>query len=52
MEDLIAQGAGVGELREQARRSGFRSLREYGFEKVFEGLTTLDEVISATGDVH
>lgn len=51
MTALIVRGASAKELKDQARMGGFKSLREYGYEKVLEGLTTLDEVVSATGDV-
>jgi general secretion pathway protein E len=44
---LIARGAELQELREQAARDGLRSLRVSGAEKVVLGLTTIDEVLRA-----
>jgi type IV pilus assembly protein PilB len=40
------------QLRKRAREQGMRTLREDGFQKVFAGLTTFDEVLAVTmGDV-
>lgn len=36
------------QLRNRAREQGMRTLREDGFQKVFAGLTTFDEVLSVT----
>jgi len=44
---LIAQGAGIPQLRGQAARDGLRSLRIAGAEKVATGITTTDEVLRA-----
>jgi general secretion pathway protein E len=44
---LVARGAELQELREQAARDGLRSLRISGAEKVVLGLTTIDEVLRA-----
>jgi general secretion pathway protein E len=44
---LVAQGAELQELREQAARDGLRSLRVSGAEKIVLGLTTIDEVLRA-----
>jgi general secretion pathway protein E len=44
---LVARGAELQELREQAARDGLRSLRVSGAEKVVLGLTTIDEVLRA-----
>jgi general secretion pathway protein E/type IV pilus assembly protein PilB len=35
-------------LRQQARLDGMRTMREDGIRKIFAGLTTLEEVVSAT----
>jgi general secretion pathway protein E/type IV pilus assembly protein PilB len=35
-------------LREQARRDGMRTMRDDGIRKVLAGLTTIEEVVSAT----
>jgi type IV pilus assembly protein PilB len=44
----IGQGAPTNELRELARKSGLKTLRTDGIEKVKAGITTLDEVLRAT----
>jgi general secretion pathway protein E len=41
---IIANGASLDELREQAFREGMRSLRASGAEKIAQGLTTAMEV--------
>ena len=48
MQDLILQEASGLALATQAQREGLRSLREAGLRKAMAGLTTLDEVVSAT----
>ncbi|MDQ5977056.1 MAG: type pilus assembly protein PilB, partial [Verrucomicrobiota bacterium] len=35
-------------LRQQARLDGMRTIREDGIRKIFAGLTTIEEVVSAT----
>lgn len=50
-EDRSEQVSTV-QLRRRAREQGMRTLREDGFQKVFAGLTTFDEVLAVTmGDV-
>ena len=48
IQDLIVKEAGYAELEAQAREEGFRGMREYGWEKVISGETTIEEVLSAT----
>jgi type IV pilus assembly protein PilB len=48
MQTLIHQQASTSALRETARRSGMRTLREDGWRKVWAGETTLDEIVAAT----
>ncbi len=38
------------ELLRQARKDGFISLREYGWRKVLEGVTTVEEVMRVTSE--
>jgi type IV pilus assembly protein PilB len=45
---MINQRASTVQLRARARQLGMRTLREDGVRKVLAGLTTADEVISAT----
>jgi general secretion pathway protein E len=44
---IIADGADLAALRNQAARDGLRSLRVSGAEKIAKGVTTLDEVLRA-----
>ena len=46
-EDRSEQVSTV-QLRNRAREQGMRTLREDGFQKVFAGLTTFDEVLAVT----
>ncbi len=48
MQDLVAHGAGGPEIRAQAIKDGYIPMRGYGWYKVMEGLTTIEEVMSAT----
>lgn len=49
---MIYDNVTAARLREQARRDGMRTMREDGIRKVLAGLTTIDEVVSATvGDL-
>lgn len=51
IEDRSQQVSTV-QLRRRAREQGMRTLREDGFQKVFAGMTTFDEVLAVTmGDV-
>ena len=48
IRDLIINGASTELLREAACRNGMVSLREAGLERVYEGYTTVEEVIRET----
>lgn len=50
LQDLIAQKASSSALLRQARQDGFISMREYGWRKVLEGVTTLEEVMRVTSE--
>ena len=45
MRSLIASGADLPAMRNQAARDGLRSLRVSGAEKIAQGLTTFEEVL-------
>jgi type IV pilus assembly protein PilB len=45
---MVNEGMGVTAIRQRARDLGMRTLREDGIRKVLTGMTTPDEVISAT----
>jgi len=46
--ELIMQEASTSVLREHAKRIGMRSLRESGLMAIYEGQTTIDEVVRET----
>ena len=48
MEDLIVRGASSADLKAKAIEEGFMTMREYGWQKVLEGDTTVEEVLDAT----
>jgi type IV pilus assembly protein PilB len=48
LRDLIMKEASTAVLREEARRRGMRSLRESGLLAIYDGLTTIDEVVRET----
>ena len=48
MQDLIAHGAQASEVKALAVREGYVPMREYGWKKVMQGETTIEEVISVT----
>lgn len=48
MQELITAGKSQSELHDQAVKDGFLPMREYGYLKVMDGSTTLEEVVSAT----
>jgi|GEM_PF-62200 len=49
MEELIAGGANISELRRAIARSGMRTLFDSALDKVREGITTLEEVERVLG---
>lgn len=46
--ELISNGASLNEIRDAARATGMRTLRDDGLEKVKAGVTTLEEIYRAT----
>ena len=48
MRDLIMKQASTAVLREHARKRGMRTLRESGLIAIYEGQTTIDEVVRET----
>lgn len=48
LRQLVMDGESTNVLREEARRRGMRTLRESGLMTVFEGQTTIDEVVRET----
>ena len=45
---MISRGATTAELRLHAQACGMRTLRQAGLDRVFDGVTTLDEVLRVT----
>jgi type IV pilus assembly protein PilB len=50
IRSLVMRHASASEIREVARRTGMRTLREDGMRKVALGLTTIEQVVYATVD--
>lgn len=48
IKDLILSNASSTEIRQVAIKAGMQTLREDGMQKVFEGKTTIDEVLRVT----
>lgn len=48
IRDLIAANASSDELRNMARSQGMTTLREAGLKQIFDGVTTIDEVVRET----
>ncbi len=48
IKNMINYKAGLSDIGKQARKEGFRSMYTLGMEKVFAGLTSLEEITSVT----
>ncbi|MFT4176390.1 MAG: GspE/PulE family protein [Luteolibacter sp.] len=48
LQELVAHGAPANEMRVQALKDGYVPMRTYGWHKVMQGETTVEEVISVT----
>ncbi|MGQ0636715.1 MAG: GspE/PulE family protein [Planctomycetaceae bacterium] len=48
MRDLITSDASIDEMRNLARAQGMTTLRESGLKQIFDGVTTIDEVVRET----
>jgi len=48
VQELVVAGASKQDLMRQAMLDGFVNMREYGWQKVREGVTTIEEVVSST----
>ncbi|MFI4911170.1 MAG: GspE/PulE family protein [Sedimentisphaeraceae bacterium JB056] len=48
IRDLIMNDASTAVLRNAARKNGMRMLRENGLKAIFDGVTTIDEVVKET----
>ena len=50
LQQLILQGGDAIGIKTQAQQEGMRSLREAGWRKVLQGVTSAQEVLSLTPD--
>ncbi|MBR9804301.1 pilus assembly protein PilB, partial [bacterium] len=48
IRDMISNNASVDEMRSLARSQGMTTLRESGLKLIFDGVTTIDEVVRET----
>jgi len=48
IRDLVMEDASTSVIRREARKFGMRSLRESGMLAIFDGITSIDEVVAAT----
>ena len=48
IRELIHRGASTEELRDAGMRAGMKTLRQVGLEKIYEGVTTVEEVVRET----
>ena len=48
LKEMVLQGCSPAELKEEMIREGIQTLRMSGLSKVFEGMTTIDEVTRVT----
>ena len=48
IRQLILENASTGKVRETAREQGMRTLRESGLLCIFDGITTIEEVVRET----
>jgi type IV pilus assembly protein PilB len=48
LRDMVTANPDVIQLRRACREKGLVTLREDGFEKVTQGLTTVDEILRVT----
>ena len=48
LQELVTANANYHQLRDQASKNGMITLRNYGWQKVSEGITTIAEVLTNT----
>ena len=48
LRDLVMNSASTAVLRDAARKAGMKTLRENGLKSIFDGVTTLEEVVRET----
>ncbi|MBI2038631.1 MAG: hypothetical protein HYT19_01775 [Candidatus Nealsonbacteria bacterium] len=50
MEKFILKSPSIAELKEKAVKSGMVTMKQDGFIKILEGMTTIEEVERVTGE--
>ncbi|MFA6245153.1 MAG: type II secretion system protein GspE, partial [Candidatus Hydrogenedentales bacterium] len=50
IQDLTVRGADSNVIKREAKKAGMRTLREDGAAKVFQGVSTIEEVLRVTRD--
>jgi type IV pilus assembly protein PilB len=48
LRDLISSGSSTDQLREMCRKHGMQPLRESGLQAIYNGLTTIEEIVRET----
>ena len=48
LRELVMQSASTNVLRTEAKKHGMRTLREAGLLCIFDGITTIEEVVKET----
>jgi type IV pilus assembly protein PilB len=48
LRDLIMHGSSTNVLRDEAKKRGMRTLRDAGLMSIYDGITTIEEVVRAT----
>ena len=48
LRDLISAGASTDQLRESCKKHGMEGLREAGLQAIFNGFTTIEEIVRET----
>ncbi len=48
IQSMVAKGASIIEIEQEARNTGFKTMRYDGLKKVLRGLTTIDEIEKVT----
>ena len=48
LRDLVSSGASSDDLRAACIRQGMRGLRESGMQAIYNGITTIEEVVRET----
>jgi type II secretory ATPase GspE/PulE/Tfp pilus assembly ATPase PilB-like protein len=48
LKEMLDAGAAPSVIKEIARKSGFRSMRDEGIIKIMNGITTAEEVLRVT----